>query len=108
MGLSTTKPSLLHSKLQELPEWRRILQNLYLGQGFHVPHRRNPDLEALHRALAIDEASYGPEHSKVARRLNSLAGFLQKTNRLAEAEPLTAAPSPLTKSPLVPTIPTSP
>jgi Tetratricopeptide repeat len=40
------------------------------------------------RALAIDEASYGPDHPKVAIRLNNLAGLLQATNRLAEAEPL--------------------
>ena len=42
----------------------------------------------LRRALAIDEASYGPDHPKVAIRLNNLAGLLEATNRLAEAEPL--------------------
>ena len=40
------------------------------------------------RALEIDEASFGPEHPKVAIRLNNLAQLLQATNRLAEAEPL--------------------
>jgi tetratricopeptide (TPR) repeat protein len=40
------------------------------------------------RALAIDEASYGPDHPAVAIRLNNLAVLLQDTNRLAEAEPL--------------------
>ena len=40
------------------------------------------------RALAIDEASYGPDHPNVAIRLNNLAGLLQDTNRLGEAEPL--------------------
>ncbi|MFN9071110.1 MAG: tetratricopeptide repeat protein, partial [Cyanobacteriota bacterium] len=40
------------------------------------------------RALAIDEASYGPNHPKVAIRLNNLATLLQATNRLTEAEPL--------------------
>ena len=40
------------------------------------------------RALAIDEASFGPDHPDVAIRLNNLAALLQATNRLAEAEPL--------------------
>jgi hypothetical protein len=40
------------------------------------------------RALAIDEASYGPDHPNVAIRLNNLALLLQATNRLGEAEPL--------------------
>ena len=42
----------------------------------------------MRRALAIDEASFGPEHPDVAIRLNNLAVLLQATNRLAEAEPL--------------------
>jgi len=54
------------------------------------------DARALHaqaeplmrRALAIDEASFGPEHPNVAIRLNNLAALLKSTNRLAEAEPL--------------------
>ncbi len=41
-----------------------------------------------HRALAIDEASYGPDNPAVATDLNNLAGLLSATNRLAEAEPL--------------------
>jgi hypothetical protein len=40
------------------------------------------------RALAIDEASFGPDHPNVARDLNNLAQLLRATNRLAEAEPL--------------------
>ena len=40
------------------------------------------------RALAIDEAKYGPDHTTVAIRLNNLARLLQATNRLDEAEPL--------------------
>ncbi|MFM9073796.1 MAG: tetratricopeptide repeat protein, partial [Cyanobium sp.] len=39
-------------------------------------------------SLAIDEASYGPDHPRVAIDLNNLAQLLQDTNRLAEAEPL--------------------
>lgn len=40
------------------------------------------------RALAIDEASHGPDHSTVAGHLSNLALLLRYTNRLAEAEPL--------------------
>ncbi len=42
----------------------------------------------MRRALAIDEASYGADHPKIAIRLNNLAHLLQATNRLGEAEPL--------------------
>ena len=42
----------------------------------------------MQRALAIDEASYGPDHPNVARDLNNLAQLLQATNRQEEAEPL--------------------
>jgi len=50
---------------------------------------RLADAEPLmRRALAIDEASYGPDHPNVAIRLNNLALLLQDTNRLGEAEPL--------------------
>jgi tetratricopeptide (TPR) repeat protein len=42
----------------------------------------------MRRALAIDERSLGPDHPKVAIRLNNLAGLLRLTNRLAEAESL--------------------
>ena len=42
----------------------------------------------MRRALAIDEASLGKDHPKVAIRLNNLAALLQATNRLGEAEPL--------------------
>ncbi|MCG8456839.1 MAG: tetratricopeptide repeat protein, partial [Holophagales bacterium] len=42
----------------------------------------------MRRALQIDEESYGPDHPRVAIRLNNLAQLLKATNRLAEAEPL--------------------
>jgi hypothetical protein len=42
----------------------------------------------MRRALAIDEASYGPDHPDVAIHLNNLAQLLQDTDRLADAEPL--------------------
>jgi tetratricopeptide (TPR) repeat protein len=40
------------------------------------------------RALAVDEASFAPDHPTVATRLINLAELLRDTNRLAEAEPL--------------------
>ena len=50
---------------------------------------RLAEVEPLYRrAIAIGEASYGPDHPTVAIRLNNLAGLLRATNRLAEAEPL--------------------
>ena len=42
----------------------------------------------MRRALAIDEASSGPDHPDVAIRLNNLAQVLKATNGLAEAEML--------------------
>ena len=42
----------------------------------------------MRRALMIDERSYGPDHPKVAIRLNNLALLLQATNRLGGAETL--------------------
>jgi hypothetical protein len=42
----------------------------------------------MRRALAIDEHSFGKELPEVATALNTLAGLLKATNRLAEAEPL--------------------
>jgi tetratricopeptide (TPR) repeat protein len=42
----------------------------------------------MRRALAIGEASFGPDHLTVAIRLNNLALLLKATNRLGEAEPL--------------------
>jgi hypothetical protein len=42
----------------------------------------------MRRALAIDEASFGPDHPDVAIDLNNLAQLLQATNRLSNAEPL--------------------
>ena len=42
----------------------------------------------MRRALAIREASYGPDHPAVAQSLNNLALVLIQTNRAEEAEPL--------------------
>jgi nephrocystin-3 len=41
-----------------------------------------------HRALAIDELNFGPNHPQVALDLNYLALLLERTHRLAEQEPL--------------------
>jgi tetratricopeptide (TPR) repeat protein len=40
------------------------------------------------RALAIDETHYGPDHPEVAKLLRNLAGLLERTNRMSEAERL--------------------
>ena len=57
--------------------------------GIYDDAARYKTLEPLYRrALAIHEASVGPEHPDVAIGLNNLAGLLQATNRLGEAEPL--------------------
>jgi tetratricopeptide (TPR) repeat protein len=56
---------------------------LLLGKARHAEAE-----PLMRRALAIDEQSLGPEHPKVAIRLNSLVGLLEATNRLAEAESL--------------------
>jgi len=43
------------------------------------------------QALAIDEASFGPDYPNVAIRLNNLAVLLEATNRLSNAEPLSSS-----------------
>jgi len=56
---------------------------------FHFERADHASAEPLYRrALAMDGASFGKYHPKVAIRLNNLAVLLQETNRLAEAEPL--------------------
>jgi tetratricopeptide (TPR) repeat protein len=50
---------------------------------------RFAEAESLHRrALAIDEASRGPDHPDVARDLFGLAELLYDTDRIGETEPL--------------------
>jgi tetratricopeptide (TPR) repeat protein len=64
----------------------RLLNDL---GGLLAEKARYAEAEPLmRRALAIDEASYGSEHPKVAIGLNNLAMLLRDTNRLGEAEPL--------------------
>ena len=59
-----------------------------LGVLFRAKARYSEVEPLFRRALAIEEASYGPDHPKVATRLNNLAQLLSDTNRLGEAEPL--------------------
>ena len=54
------------------------------------------------------KARHGADAPQYATVLNNLAGLLQATNRLAEAEPLIAARSPSTRRASAPSIPTSP
>jgi hypothetical protein len=50
---------------------------------------RFTEAEPLYRrALAINEASHGPDHPDIAIVLNNLALLLHATNRLSDAEPL--------------------
>jgi tetratricopeptide (TPR) repeat protein len=54
---------------------------------YYVSRAAYAEAEPLYRrALAIGEASFGPDHPSVARDLNNLARLLQDTGRLAEAE----------------------
>ena len=62
----------------------------------------------MRRALAIDEASYGPDHPDVAIDLNNLAQLLQATNRLGEAEPLMRRALAIDEASYGPDHPTSP
>src|SRR5271165_2908847 len=59
-----------------------------LGRLFHTKslHARAEPL--YRRALAMAEASLGPDHRNVATDLHNLALLLRDTNRLAEADPL--------------------
>jgi tetratricopeptide (TPR) repeat protein len=57
-----------------------------LGSLFYAKSRYAEAEPLYRRALAIDEAWYGPDHPNVAIRLNNLASIAQATDRLAEAE----------------------
>jgi tetratricopeptide (TPR) repeat protein len=65
---------------------RRLMGQLGLLLHAKAQHRRAELFSR--RALAIGEASLGPDHPEVARDLNNLAVMLHATNRLAEAEAL--------------------
>ena len=69
-----------------IPRWRSAST---ISRFCSTITNRLGEAEPLYRrALAIDEASYGPDHPEVATDLNNLAVLLQATNRLGEAEPL--------------------
>lgn len=68
------------------PNYAVVLSNF--AQLLALTNRPN-EAERLYRsALAIDEASIGPDHAKVGAHLSNLALLLQQTKRLVEAEPL--------------------
>lgn len=53
-----------------------------LGVLFHVKADYTKAEQLQRRALAIDEASYGPDHPSVALRLNNLALLLKRRTAL--------------------------
>ncbi len=64
----------------------RLLNQTAVLLSTQANHRAAEPL--FRRSLAINEASFGPDHPEVAIRLNNVAQLLQATNRFAEAEPL--------------------
>ncbi|MEP7010773.1 MAG: tetratricopeptide repeat protein [Acidobacteriota bacterium] len=60
----------------------------HLGSLLSVKALHKDAESLMRRALALDEARFGADHSDVARDLNNLAQLLQDTNRMVEAEPL--------------------
>ena len=58
------------------------------GTYLQVQARITDARALLERALAIDEAAYGPDHPDVATRLNNLALILQDLGQPQEARPL--------------------
>ena len=63
-----------------------LLHNL---AGLLMDTNRLAEAEPLpRRALAIDKASFGPNHPYVARDLENLTLLVQTTNRFSEAERL--------------------
>ena len=91
MGRNLTKTATMHFKTMvrsDVPQGRNgkhrqivatILKDLGLVQ------EARPLAE---RALAIAEATYGPDHPTVAIRLSVLAGILRDLGLVAEARPL--------------------
>ena len=67
-----------------IPMWRPPQQSRELLQDTNRLAEAEP---LFRRALAIDEASFGPDHPNVATA-STTRELLQDTNRLAEAEPL--------------------
>jgi tetratricopeptide (TPR) repeat protein len=59
-----------------------------LATLFQAKARYSEAEPLYHRALAIGEASLGPDHPIVATGLNNLASLLYATNRPGDAEPL--------------------
>jgi tetratricopeptide (TPR) repeat protein len=76
-----------HADEAEISEPTALLMN-QLGILLQFKARHIEAEPMYRRALAIYEASYGPDHPHVATALDNLAVLLQDTNRLSEAEPM--------------------
>ena len=74
------------SEERDLQQERRLLQAA--AEMYYTMSQYEKTEPLLRRLLIIDEGQYGPDHPKVAIRLNNLAQLLEATNRLDEAEPL--------------------
>jgi tetratricopeptide (TPR) repeat protein len=80
---------LLRPHAAEVPDHPKVANDLSNLAMLLQDTNRPVEAELLmHRALRIDEASFGTDHPEVAADLNNLARLLYATNRLAEAEPL--------------------
>jgi DNA-binding MarR family transcriptional regulator len=84
---SQIREALNEAQCAQLQEWESTALN-NLAQLLQATNRLAEAEPLMLRALAIDEKSFGDQHTNVARDLNNLAVLLQATNRLAEAEPL--------------------
>jgi tetratricopeptide (TPR) repeat protein len=78
----------------------------HLGMLFRAKSLHAQPEPLRRRALAIADASFGPDHRTVAICLNNLAALLQDTNRLAEADPLIRRALAITEASFGPDHPT--
>lgn len=79
--------ALNEAECAQLQEWESTALN-NLAILLKATNRLAEAEPLMRRTLAIEEQSYGDQHTNVAIRLSNLAQLLQDTNRLAEAEPL--------------------
>jgi tetratricopeptide (TPR) repeat protein len=112
--LRADAPGTVMGAPEDWPRWAVLLPHVLAATG-HFEHRRGSeqpggpqvswllDRAAIYlqvharlgearplaeRALAIDEAAYGPEHPAVGRDLNNLAQIWQNLGQLEQARPL--------------------
>ena len=81
------------AELQEQPEEKRDIQRerrllQAAAEMYYVMSQYAKAQPLFRRLLEVDQALLGPDHPKVAIRLNNLAQLLKATNGLSEAEPL--------------------